>query len=149
MENFLTPEPVENWQAPEFVPVPMARNRHDGWTEARQRQFLRALMATGTVGAAARMVGMSRKSAYQLRTRTGAESFARAWDGAIETGRARIFDYQMERAFNGTTTITLRLGGAVEIGHGLDGRLVASSFKAPPPGENRFGGNAHPKGDIR
>lgn len=125
---------------PDFTAVPMARNRHDGWTVERQREFIRALAVVGSVDAAAKMVGMSRKSAYQLRNRPDAKSFARAWDIALSAGRARLFDYMMDRAINGVTTIRLKLGGAVEIGHGMDGQLVAAQLRAPDPGEDRFGG---------
>ncbi len=116
---------------PTFTPVPMRRNRHDGWTPERQHAFLLALTATGSVSAAARMVGLTRKSAYQLRKRLGAESFADAWDTAISSGRARIFEYMFDRAVNGVTTFRLRLGGAVDISHGLDGQLVAAQLKEP------------------
>jgi hypothetical protein len=135
---------------PDFIAVPMARNRHDGWTVERQREFIRALAVVGSVDAAAKMVGMSRKSAYQLRNRPDAISFAHAWNVAISTGRARIFEYLMDRSLNGVTTFTLKLGGAIEIGHGLDRQLIAGHLKAPVPGENRFAGSrsAH-KGDIR
>jgi hypothetical protein len=84
------------------------------------------------------MVGMSRKSAYTLRARAGAESFAAAWDHAISCGRDRIFDTMMERALNGVTTFTLRMGGAVDIRHGPDGQLVAAHLKTRLPGENRY-----------
>jgi hypothetical protein len=95
--------------------------------------FLRALAVTGSVATAAKMVGISRKSAYQLRARAEAESFAAAWDIAIDEGRARVFDAMMERALNGVTTLTLRLGGAIEIGHGPDRQLMAAHLKAPLP----------------
>ena len=48
---------------PEFTPVALERVRHDGWTPERQRLFLVALAALGTVDAAAQAVGMSRISA--------------------------------------------------------------------------------------
>ena len=117
----------------------MARRRHDGWTAQRQREFVAALSVTGSVGAAARMVGMSRKSAYALRLRPGAESFACAWDIAIDSGRARVMDWMMERAINGVTTIHLKTGGVVEVSHGPDRGLVAATLKSPRPGEDRFG----------
>jgi hypothetical protein len=129
--------------APAFTPVLMLRHRHDGWTEQRQREFIMALSVTGSVEAAAKMIQISRKSAYQLRARPDATSFANAWDTAIASGRSRVFDYLFDRAINGVTTITLKLGGAVEIANGLDRQLVAGHLKAPLPGENRF------KGDIR
>jgi hypothetical protein len=127
----------------------MARNRHDGWTTERQEQFIMALAVVGSVDAAAKMIRISRKSAYNLRNRPEAKSFARAWDIAISAGRARLFDYMMDRAINGVTTIQLKIGGAVEIGHGLDGKLITAQLKAPVPGERRFNPlGADAKGDI-
>jgi hypothetical protein len=67
---------------PAFDPVPV-RARHDGWTAERQRTFLAALARTGCVRSAAREAKMSRKSAYQLRRRAGAGSFAAAWDAIV------------------------------------------------------------------
>ena len=119
--------------APEFIPVPMARARHDGWTPQRQRMFIAALSATGTVDSAARSVGMTRMAAYNLRKREGAESFGQAWDLAIGTGRARVFDYAMDRALNGVTTLRLRLGGTIDISHGPDKALITTMLKSPLP----------------
>ncbi|QKG70064.1 hypothetical protein [Erythrobacter mangrovi] len=67
---------------PFFPPVPL-RARSDGWTEERQCGFLAQLYVTGSIGAAARSVGMSRASAYRLRERDGAEGFAHAWDTVL------------------------------------------------------------------
>jgi hypothetical protein len=67
---------------PAFYPVP-TRTRRDGWTVARQADFLGMLAETGSVIGACEAVGISRKSAYQLRARPGAESFAAAWDAAL------------------------------------------------------------------
>ena len=124
--------------APAFTPVPMARTRHDGWTVPRQTAFLRALSVTGSVSSAARMVGMSRKAAYGLRARAGAESFALAWEIALGEGQARAFEWLMERALNGVTTIQLRTGGMVEVGHGPDRRLVANPLRSVG-----LGGSSH------
>ena len=123
--------------APEFEPVPMARIRHDGWTPERQRMFIAALCATGTVESAARSVGMSRMAAYNLRKREGAESFADAWENAIGVGRARVFDYAMDRALNGVTTLRLRLGGSVDISHGPDKQMITTMLKSPVHAERR------------
>ena len=65
-----------------FRPVPL-RARRDGWSEARQCAFLVQLYVTGSVTAAAKAVGMSRASAYRLREREEAESFAHAWDRVL------------------------------------------------------------------
>jgi hypothetical protein len=73
------PSPVA---APSFTPVP-GRTRRDGWTAERQQAFIAALARTGGVGRAAAAAGMSRESAYRLRRREGAESFAAAWDSIL------------------------------------------------------------------
>jgi hypothetical protein len=66
-------------RVPPFLPVPL-RGRADGWTVERQGRFIGLLAQTGSVAEAAREVGMSRESAWRLRRRAGAESFAHAWD---------------------------------------------------------------------
>ena len=67
---------------PAFHPVPL-RGRRDGWTPLRQAEFIGQLAVTRSVSAAARRVGMARESAYRLRGRAGAGSFAAAWDAAL------------------------------------------------------------------
>ena len=69
-------------RVPPFYPVP-TRTRHDGWTVQRQADFIGMLVETGSVMGACEAVGMSRKSAYALRGRPGADSFAAAWDAAL------------------------------------------------------------------
>lgn len=67
---------------PPFVPVPV-RARRDGWTALRQAEFIGWLAQTGCVREAAARVGCSRETAYRLRRRAGAESFAHAWDAVL------------------------------------------------------------------
>lgn len=69
-------------RVPAFHPVPVA-GRHDGWSIARQADFIGHLAETRSVLAAARAVSMSRESAYRLRRRPGAAGFAAAWDAAL------------------------------------------------------------------
>jgi hypothetical protein len=60
------------------------------WTTLKARVFLGALADLGRVGEAARMVGMSRQSAYRLRRRLGEGNvFARTWDAAQAEGQAK------------------------------------------------------------
>ena len=56
--------------------------RRDGWTAERQLAFLRALARTRSVSRAAAAAGMSRESAYRLRTRPAGALFA-AWDRTL------------------------------------------------------------------
>lgn len=74
-----TPDPLH------FTPVPHAR-RARGWTPDAQTAFIAALSRSGVVAQAARSVGCSPRSAYYLRQRPGAESFAAAWDWALDMG---------------------------------------------------------------
>ncbi|HEX8527508.1 hypothetical protein [Allosphingosinicella sp.] len=75
----------------DFTPVPV-RARRDGWTPDRQRRFIHFLAAGCGPTEAARAVGMTRQTAFALRGRPGAESFAAAWDSAVAFARQRRFD---------------------------------------------------------
>ncbi|MFL6859032.1 MAG: hypothetical protein ACJ8EB_14165 [Allosphingosinicella sp.] len=77
------------------------RARQDGWSEARQRGFILRLALCGSVGRSAAAVGMTRKSAYRLRARPGAEALAAAWDKALACGRDSRVDHAIERAVVG------------------------------------------------
>jgi hypothetical protein len=118
---------------PEFTPVTLDRVRHDGWTPERQRLFLIALAALGTVDSAAQAVGMSRISAYNLKKRADAGSFAEEWDRALGFGRDMMFDYALERAIYGVTSIKMRLGGAFEFQTGPDDKHLMRVMRVPPP----------------
>ena len=55
-------DPVEAIPLGDSVPVSLERQRHDGWTEARQRVFLFALSETGCVTEAAQEAGVTPRS---------------------------------------------------------------------------------------
>jgi len=82
----------------EAVPV---RGRSDGWTAARQKAFIVRLALCGSVNAAAEAVGMTRRSAYKLRERAGADDFVRAWEAALDCGRRGRRDHAIEHALLG------------------------------------------------
>jgi hypothetical protein len=112
-----------------FTPVSAQRRRADGWTPEIQLCFIRALEAMGSVGRAAKAVGMGRRSAYRLRERPGAEGFAAAWDRALSMGRMRQFDYAMDRALNGVTTVRILRGGAIDVTGGPDMDIVRAALR--------------------
>lgn len=121
----------------DFTPVPFLRARSNGWSPLAQRRFIHALSVMGSVGAAARAVGMGRVSAYRLRERAlaaggGAESFAAAWDRAIGEGKSRQYGYAMERAINGVTTVRVLRGGSVAVTGGPDMGLVRAAMRDEP-----------------
>ena len=79
----------------------------------KQADFLGALAETWSVAAAARHVGMTRESAYRLREKRGAQSFAAAWDAILAAPRgARKSTYELlwHRAFHGTLKPVMRGG---------------------------------------
>lgn len=57
--------------------------RRDGWTAKRQLRFLIVLNYTRSVSLAAACVGMSRESAYRLRSRDPHGLFAHIWKKAM------------------------------------------------------------------
>lgn len=91
-------KPTES--VPDFTPVPR-RERHDGWTPERQREFIAALAELGSVSGACRRVAMAVFGAYALRRAAGAESFRAAWKQALDMGAQRLADIAMDRAIEG------------------------------------------------
>lgn len=125
------PAPAATDDLPAFTPVPLARARHDGWTPERQRGFIAALAESGVVAAAARTVGMGVTSAYNLRRRPGAESFAAAWDLVEEMAGDRALAFVVDRALHGTVTPRFyrgRFTGATH--HRFETRLALAALRA-------------------
>jgi hypothetical protein len=87
------------------------RVRHDGWTEARQKAFLRALAETGCVRDACKRVRISSTSAY--RARRHSPEFARAWNRAQAAGGATIEQAAFARAVEGWDEVVMRDGKVV------------------------------------
>ena len=118
-------------RVPVFTPVPL-RYRADGWTPLKQADFLGALAETGSVAAAARRVGMTRESAYRLRDKPGAESFAAAWDSILaEPRQARKSTHELlwHRAFYGTLKPVMRGGKHVATLSSADNDAVLRLYR--------------------
>lgn len=96
----------------DFTPVPRRRARGDGGSDTKQVWFLRVLLTTGVPGLAAHAVGMSRQSAYRLRSAPGATSFRAAWDVAADIGQAMALEAAMD-ARNPVTVPRFYRGQAV------------------------------------
>lgn len=99
-------------QIPEFEPAP-TRKKHSGWTAERQRTFIEHLALTASVGEAAALAGVSSRSAYRLRNKAGAESFARAWDAAYSQSATRLAAIAFDRAVYGRSERFYRDGELV------------------------------------
>lgn len=127
----MTDSPSPRRRVPAFTPVPL-RYRADGWTPVRQADFLGALAETWCVASAARRVGMTRESAYLLRDKFGAGSFAAAWDEILaEPRRVRKSTHELlwHRLFYGTLKPVMRAGRHVGTMHSPDNDAVLRLYR--------------------
>ena len=115
-----------------FTPVPRLRTRRHGWGEERQRAFIVALARCGSVSAAARHVGMTARSAYRLLDAPGADSFAQAWDAAVDEGMERLRSSAFERAMHGGFVPIYRRGKLVRVEHRHNDRLAIAMLGGRP-----------------
>lgn len=98
--------------------------RVDGWTPPRIRTFLEELARTGAVAKAARAVGMSRQSAYALRSSAKGQAFDDAWRRALLMAGPSIPDELMDRAMNGYVEPIYRNGKVWGERHRFDNPLA-------------------------
>lgn len=80
--------------------------RRNGWTLARQLEFLRALMRHGVVARAATEVGMTEQSAYRLKRRQPAD-WQRLWDDIVDYG-SRAHAHATHTRKRARTSLTFR-----------------------------------------
>lgn len=95
-----------------FTPVPRRAKRWNGLTPLKQQTFIQNLADSGSVTMAANSIGTSTSAMYNLRRGEGAESFAAAWEAAIEIGARRVLDTLIEHAIHGTPE-TIIQGGQI------------------------------------
>lgn len=113
-----------------FTPAPIGRATAADWHPHVQREFIRALAQVGVVAAAARSVGRSARSAYRLRARKGAESFAKAWDAAQATAADRAWDAVVGRGFGPVERPVFHRGRQIGVRQHYDNRLLSSALFA-------------------
>ncbi|MEA3029259.1 MAG: hypothetical protein QOG13_584 [Sphingomonadales bacterium] len=126
-----------------FTPVPL-RARADGWTPRKQYFFILGLARGFTPEKAAAILGMTRKTAYELRKMPGGEGFAAAWAAAVARARERRLAARgpslAERARHGEWVPRLYRGRIVGWTHrpanarlmGLLKRLDRQAERLPP-----------------
>ena len=118
-------------RVPAFTPVPL-RYRRDGWIPGRQADFLGRLAETRSVAAAARHVGKSRESAYRLRDKPGAESFAAAWDSILAQrppAPKSTYELLWHRMVYGTLKPIMRGGKHVATRHSPDNDALLRLYR--------------------
>lgn len=98
----------------------------------------------GSVAAAARSVGRSARSAYRLRTRPGAESFAAAWDAAQSEAAQRAWDVVVERGFAPMERPVFHRGRRIGTRQHYDNRLLTSALFAQDRAADRLAASHQP-----
>ena len=84
-----------------FTPVPRGGKPWMGINAQRQATFIAHLAGSGSVIMAAKSIGVSTSALYTLRKAEGAESFAAAWEVAVDMGARRVLDTLMDHAIHG------------------------------------------------
>jgi hypothetical protein len=136
MKPYPTPSETLPDQTPEGIPIPTftpwrpQRERAGGWSAETQRGFIAELTRTGLVGAAARAVGKSARSAYQLREKPGAESFAAAWDAAKLRAGQSSYAVAVHRAIHGDIIPQFRGGRFTGFKIQQNDRMLIAAIKA-------------------
>jgi hypothetical protein len=115
-----------------FTPV-LVSPRADGWTPDKQAAFIEALAETACVATAAGRVGMSRESAYRLRSRPGASSFRAAWEAALDYGYHRLGEAALDRALNGVAIPVFYKGEQIGERRHYDERLTQYLLRVRDP----------------
>ncbi|MDI1296940.1 MAG: hypothetical protein PSY12_13835 [bacterium] len=113
-----------------FTPVPLLRRRAQGWTPDRQLAFIATLATCGVVAEAARSVGCTPRSAYLLRARPEAESFAAAWDHALDQGLDAARDRAMANILGVRDRPLVRRGCIVGTVRAENHRLIYAALRA-------------------
>jgi hypothetical protein len=98
---------MSNLPAPSPRPL---RPRSNGWTLAKQAEFLQALAETASISEAARRVRMTPQAAHWLRRQPAAEEFRAGWDAALAEAWQAVEASVLERVLNGEIEIFERDG---------------------------------------
>lgn len=104
--------------------LPARRERHDGWTPAKQRQFLQMLAEGHTITNSCAALGMSTSSAYALRRSAAGAAFALGWQAALLLAREHLADRLLERAMHGSVDTITRPDGSTVTRQRHDNRLA-------------------------
>ena len=107
------------------------RQRHDGWTEERQRRFLQALAMTGCVRDACRVAGMSNVAGYRLRKIS--PEFREAWDRALDHAKVGLKAVAYARAVEGVEEPIIQGGKVVATKRKYSDSLLRMLMQASDP----------------
>lgn len=145
----LYPQTPEGDEVPDFIPWRPQRQRSGGWSIHDQRLFIHELVRCGSVAAAARAVGKSARSAYLLREKRGAESFAVAWHRAQAVGIDKLRDNVIERLIDGELVPHLYHGKLIGHRRKFNDRMILGALQSHAREHHGDGANvAYEYGDL-
>lgn len=114
--------------SPPLAPIPLTSTTR--WSRAKMARFLAELAATHSVAAAARVVGMTRQSAYRLKARLRDRAFDLAWEAAVQSGYDALHQAALDRALNGVEVPVHHRGELVGTRRVFDERLTVFLLSA-------------------
>jgi len=109
-------------QHPETALTETRSLRHDGWTPEKKRRFLEVYAECGVIVEACEAVGMSARSAYNLRDRD--PLFAAGMEAAQVMARPKLADEAYSRSLNGVVERIYKDGVIVAERHRYDNKLT-------------------------
>ncbi len=114
------------------------------WTPRKMAEFLRALAATHSVKDAAKAVGMSRQSAYRLRSRLKGTAFDAGWNEAFSHSYQNLPYLALERAMHGVEVPHYHKGELIGTSRRYDERLTVALLKMYNTGDELIVGGLDP-----
>ena len=112
---------------------PPRRYRRDGFTPERQEEFLEAIRGGASGREAARRIGISPTTAYNLYNSPDAPAFRAAWDEAARVTDIVLEDTAFDRAVNGQEEIVYHQGQRVGVRWRYDNKLLMQLLRARNP----------------
>ncbi|HEU0134283.1 MAG TPA: hypothetical protein VFR28_05630, partial [Allosphingosinicella sp.] len=112
---------------------PPRRYRRDGFSEERQEQFLEYVRGGASGREAARMVGRSPTTAYNLYNSPDGAAFKAGWDEAAKVADIVLEDTAFDRAVNGQEEIVYHQGQRVGVRWKYDNKLLMQLLRARNP----------------
>jgi hypothetical protein len=116
------------------VPVPPPRRqRRDGFSADRQEEFLEAIRGGASGREAARRIGISPTTAYNLYNSADGAAFKAAWDEAARVTDIVLEDTAFDRAVNGQEEVVYHQGQRVGVRWKYDNKLLMQLLRARNP----------------
>ncbi|HEX8513080.1 MAG TPA: hypothetical protein VF688_08225 [Allosphingosinicella sp.] len=112
---------------------PPRRQRRDGFTPERQEQFLEYVRGGASGREAARRVGISPTTAYNLYNSPDGAAFRAGWDEAARVTDIVLEDTAFDRAVNGQEEIVFHKGQRVGTRWKYDNNLLMKLLRARNP----------------